>query len=204
MENETNNKIDGQSENSKKSKKRIIIIIIVILLALFLSISLLSKGDNKKSADLDEDDINSGDMYMGSEDENKTLTPEEVIARMNAEDGTGIEQGPISAEIISPEGEVFMPGQARHYQAQVLGLENGSRCSCDFKFYLNENNEEYLYREMDDRGCSKKSEVEGHVCGFTTTFIEKIGELRVFVDVEVEKQDEIVQTATAQRMYIVR
>jgi hypothetical protein len=57
---------------------------------------------------------------------------------------------------------------------------------------------------MTNRGCARRASVEGQVCGFTSSFIAKVGELRVHVDVEVEKQDEIVQTATADRMYIVK
>jgi|AntRauTorckE6833_2_1112554.scaffolds.fasta_scaffold00195_12 hypothetical protein len=197
--------MDNQNEDLKRSKKRriIIIIIVVILLALFLAISLSSKSDDNENNLVGESNNNT-DTLAEAGTEKDSLTPEQVIERLNREMGIGVEQGPISAEIIGPEGESFTPGQARHYQVQVLGLENGSRCSCDFKFYINENNEEYLYREMADRGCSRKAEIEGHNCGFTSTFIEKIGELRVHVDVEVEKQDEIVQTATADRMYIVK
>lgn len=193
--------MENENKDLKKSKKRKIIIIIIIFLALFLFISLLSGNNNKK--DNEEGENGSGDISLESESENNELTPEEVIARMNEEEGIGVEQGPVDVEIIGPEGETFVLGQARHYQAQVLGLENGSKCSCNWRFYINENNDEYLYREMTDVGCSRKSSIEGHVCGFTSTFIEKIGELRVHVDVEVEKQGEIVQEAKADRMYIV-
>jgi len=195
--------MEKEEKDLKKSKNKKIIIIVVILLALFLSISLLSEiGDDEKNERGENDN---GEMFEDLQDkDDDELTPEEVIARMDREEGIGVEQGPVDVEIIGPEGEVFMPRQARHYQAQVLGLENGSRCSCDFEFYLNENNEEYLYKEMKDRPCTRRTSVEGQVCGFTTTFIAKTGELRVHVDVEVEKQDEIVQRAQADRMYIVK
>jgi hypothetical protein len=189
-------------KKSKNNKNKKIIIIIVIFLALFLLLSLIGGGDDENNNEMMGD--NDGKSIVEAEDDDNELSPEEVIARMDKEEGIGVEQGPVDVEIISPEEESFMPRQARYYQAQVLGLENGSSCSCDFKFYLNENNEEYLYKEMADRACARRASVEGRVCGFTTTFIDKIGELRVQVDVEVEKQDEIVQTATANRMYIVK
>lgn len=194
--------MENGNKDLKKSKNKKVIIVIVIFLVLFLFISLITGNDNENNNEMVGDD--NGESFVEAEDNDDELTPEQVIERMNREEGIGVEQGPINVELISPEEEEFMPMQARHYQAQILGLENGSRCSCDFKFYLNENNEEYLYKEMADRGCSQKDSVEEHVCGFTTTFIEKIGELRVHVDVEVEKQDEIVQTAQADRMYIVK
>jgi hypothetical protein len=127
-----------------------------------------------------------------------------VIARLDREEGIGVEQGPIEVEIISPEGEFFVPSQARHYQAEIGGIEIGSRCSCDWKFYLNENNEEILYKEMADRQCSSKEGSQNKFCGFTTTFIDKIGELRVEVEVEVEKQGEIVEKNIAERIYMVK
>ncbi|MFP4515078.1 MAG: hypothetical protein ACLFNO_03700 [Parcubacteria group bacterium] len=194
--------MENENKDLKKSKTKKIIISIVIFLALFLFISLITGNDNENNNEIVGDD--NGASFVEAEDDDGELTPEQVIERMNREEGIGIEQGPIEVEIISPEGEISTVGQSRHYQAQVLGLENGSRCSCDWQFYLNENNEEYLYKEMTDRPCTYRTSPEKQVCGFTSTFIEKIGELRVSVDVEVEKQDEIVQTATAQRMYIVR
>lgn len=193
---------ENRKKGEKKSKTKKIIIIIVIFLALFLFISLITGGGDESNNEMVGDDNEAS--FVEAEGDDGELTPEQVIERMNREEGVGVEQGPVEVEIIGPEGEVFMPLQARHYQAQVLGLETGSRCSCDFKFYLNENNEEYLYKEMADRPCTRRTSVEGQVCGFTTTFIDKVGELRVHVDVEVEKQDEIVQTATADRMYIVK
>jgi hypothetical protein len=186
-------------QNSKKFKnKRIIVIIIFLALLLLLSVLFNNNKDGERT--------DNGETFQDVEDQSmsKELSPEEVIARMNEEDGIGIEQGSVKVEIISPEEEIFYAGQARHYQAQVLGLVNGSRCSCDWKFYLNENNEEYLYQEMEDRGCSVNSYGEGHICGFTTTFIENIGELRVHVDIEVKKGGEIVQRAETDRMYKVR
>jgi hypothetical protein len=192
--------MENEDQDLKKSKTKKIIIIIVIFLAIFLFVSLITRNGDENNTKVMGDD--NGTSSVEAEDDE--LSPEEVIARMDKEEGIGVEQGPVDVEIIGPEGEAFMPRQARYYQAQVLGLENGSSCNCDFKFYLNENNEEYLYKEMTNRGCTRRASVEGQVCGFTSSFIAKVGELRVHVDVEVEKQDEIVQTATADRMYIVK
>jgi hypothetical protein len=194
--------MENEDQDLKKSKTKKIIIIIVIFLAIFLFVSLITRNSDENNTKVMGDD--NGTSSVEAEGDDSELSPEEVIARMDKEEGIGVEQGPVDVEIIGPEGEAFMPRQARYYQAQVLGLENGSSCNCDFKFYLNENNEEYLYKEMTNRGCARRASVEGQVCGFTSSFIAKVGELRVHVDVEVEKQDEIVQTATADRMYIVK
>lgn len=185
-----------EAKKSKNQKTKTIIIVLTILLFLFLLINLLLGGANNENSEI----INNDDQFVS---EDQGLTAEEVINRMNEEEGVGIDQGPIELEIISPEGELFVLGQSRHYRAQILGLVNGSRCKCDWTFYLNEYDEEYLYQEMSDRPCTNNGN-DTYVCGFTSTFIENLGELRVHVDVEVEKQGEIVQRAEADRMYIVQ
>lgn len=194
--------MENNSNHLKKSKNKKIIIIILIFLALFLVINLLTKDDNKNDNKIVEN--NNEDIFVASEDENRALTPEEVIARMNKEEGIGVEQGPVDVEIISPKGEYSILSQSRLYEAKILGIESGSRCSCDWKFYINENNEEYLYKEMSDLGCSRKTSAEVFICGFTSTFIDKLGELRVHVDVKIEKQGNIVQTSAADRIYIIK
>jgi hypothetical protein len=180
-----------------------------MLATIILSSALFSGcSDKNKEADQNEKAVIQKNDQDFSENERgdsqEALTPEEVIARLDREEGIGVEQGPIEVEIISPEGEFFVPSQARHYQAEIGGIEIGSRCSCDWKFYLNENNEEVLYKEMADRQCSSKEGSQNKFCGFTTTFIDKIGKLRVEVEVEVEKQGEIVENGIAERTYIVK
>lgn len=125
------------------------------------------------------------------------MTPEEALQRLNEEEGIGKEQGPVSVSIVSPKEETFMPRQARMYKAEVEGMERGFRCECKWKFYLNERGEEVLYREMESP-CVNNS------CGFTSTFIEKIGKLRVHVDVDVKnsKKGTVYSTST-DREYLV-
>jgi hypothetical protein len=180
-----------------------------MLATIILSSALFSGcSDKNKEADQNEKAVIQKNDQDFSENESgegeEVLTPEEVIARLDREEGIGVKQGPIEVEIISPEGEFFVPSQARHYQAEIEGIETGSRCRCDWKFYLNENNEEVLYKEMADRQCSSKEDSQNKFCGFTTTFIDKIGELRVEVEVEVEKQKKIVENGIAERTYIVK
>ncbi len=203
--------MENETEQAKKPSKKIVFIImavVVIILAIFLSVKILSKGKNnqteKPSGKEMKEIPETTESQAVPEKDGEELTPEEVIARLNEEEGIGVEQGPVEAEIISPEEESFMPSQARLYRARIEGLEKGSKCTCNWKFYLNEYDEEVLYQQMDDRPCTGGDLEEGLVCGFTTTFIKSRGDLRVHVDVEVEKQGEIVQTAEAEKMYKVQ
>jgi hypothetical protein len=205
-----------ENEEKKETKEKsfngrwwIIIIIVVALLILVFS---CSKKDEPTSQKKDLSEIRSDEEFPESnvnQENQEALTPEEVIAQMEKAEGIGVEQGPIEVEIISPEEKDFMPSQARHYRAEIEGMKTGSSCYCDWKFYLNENNKEVLYKEMDDRQCTSVEENQNgedllYVCGFTTTFIDKIGELRVEVEVEVKKQGEIVETKKVDRKYIVQ
>lgn len=196
------NKISG-------NKWWIVVVIVVALLILVFGCSDKS-GQVNQGQDLSE--IRSDEEFPESKNDQENqdvLTPEEVIAQMDRAEGIGVEQGPIEVEIVSPEEKDFMPSQARHYRAEIEGLKIGSSCYCDWRFYLNENNEEVLYKEMNDRQCTPVEENQNgedrlYVCGFTTTFIDKIGELRVEVEVEVEKQGEIVETEKVYKKYIVQ
>jgi hypothetical protein len=194
--------------NQEKYRKKIMISYFMLATIILSSALFSGCSDKNKEADQNEKAVIQKNDQDFSENERgdsqEALTPEEVIARLDREEGIGVEQGPIEVEIISPEGEFFVPSQARHYQAEIGGIEIGSRCSCDWKFYLNENNEEVLYKEMADRQCSSKEGSQNKFCGFTTTFIDKIGKLRVEVEVEVEKQGEIVENGIAERTYIVK
>lgn len=138
-----------------------------------------------------------------------TLTPEEVLAQMDAAEGIGLEQGPINVQIISPTEASFSPSQARFWNAQIDGLVTGSRCSCDWKFYLNEYDQETLYQQMDDRQCTPSNDPavpeEARVCGFTSTFIQNRGDLRVTVDVTVTNRDgQTPQAADIEQTYRVQ
>jgi hypothetical protein len=194
--------------NQEKYRKKIMISYFMLATIILSSALFSGCSDKNKEADQNEKAVIQKNDQDFSENESgegeEVLTPEEVIARLDREEGIGVKQGPIEVEIISPEGEFFVPSQARHYQAEIEGIETGSRCRCDWKFYLNENNEEVLYKEMADRQCSSKEDSQNKFCGFTTTFIDKIGELRVEVEVEVEKQKKIVENGIAERTYIVK
>lgn len=172
----------------KKSKK--------ILLILSVFILIFSSGCQKQKNTNTENENTNSNLNESTE-----LTPEQVLAQMDAAEGVGLEQGSITVAIISPEEEKFSQSQARFYNAQIKGLVNGSSCTCDWKFYLNEYDEETLYQQMDDRQCTGSDKNTGLVCGFTSTFINSRGDLRVVVDVEVEKDGQIVQTASDEKKY---
>lgn len=142
------------------------------------------------------------DVSISDETTKQGLTPEEVLAQMDAAEGVGIEQGPISIEIQSPKEERFMMSQARFYNAVITGVATGYRCSCDWDFYLNEYDEETLYEQMPDRQCTAGREDGLLECGFTSTFINSRGDLRVAVTATVtDRQGEPVQTAYAEAQY---
>jgi len=139
-----------------------------------------------------------------SVEEQSGLTPEEVIARMDQADGVGVEQGPISVEIISPTEPTFEPSQARLYKAAIDGVAKGRNCSCDWKFYLNQYDQEAPYQQMGDRQCTPQEDGQ-YVCAFTSTFIKDRGDLQVLVEVEVgDRQGEVVQTGSAEKTYRVQ
>lgn len=118
------------------------------------------------------------DALVETPSEDPGLTPEEVLARMDAEEGVGADPGNVEVSIVSPEGEVFSQGQARMYDAKIENLPQGFSCLCHWKFYLNEYAEEVLYKEM-DIPCTATG------CGFTSTFIENRGDLRVKLDLDI-------------------
>lgn len=131
------------------------------------------------------------------------LTPEEVLARMDAEEGVGVEQWPIGVTITSPVEPTFIPWQARMYEAAIAGVATGRRCRCDRSFYLDQYAEEALYETMPDRQCTPKN--DALVCAFTHTFIRDRGDLRVRVDVEViDRADQVVATGSAEATYKVQ
>ncbi len=105
--------------------------------------------------------------------------------------------------IIGPEGETIFPGQARMYEALLEGNQKYeyTRLRCNWKFYLNENNEEVLIQEMDNTSLMSGESKE--VCGFTSTFIEKVGKLRVVLNMTLHDAIEDLESIEAERTYIV-
>ncbi|HNT30586.1 MAG TPA: hypothetical protein PKL83_06570 [bacterium] len=109
----------------------------------------------------------------------------------------------LTLTIISPEEEKIYPGQARMYEALAEGNTKWSnQVNCHWDFYLNENNEEVLYQIMDNTGILSGESKE--LCGFTSTFIDRIGKLRVVLTMTVYNAiDDNLETVTAERLYTV-
>lgn len=105
--------------------------------------------------------------------------------------------------IISPEGDTFKVRQARMYNALVEG--NGKYANlvkCHWEFYLNQNNKEKLYQTMDGGGVLSGESKE--MCGFTTTFIEAQGKLRVKLTLTVyDAVNDNLETISGEREYTV-
>lgn len=126
-------------------------------------------------------------------------TPEQVLEEMDARENPE-SKGPLSAEIVSPEGDTFEMSQARLYRAMVENRSTifNQKTTCHWKFYLNEYSEEVLYKEMD-------TPVTGDRCGFTSTFIDKRGKLRVVLEVSTvdTKTNETLESFTTEKNYLV-
>lgn len=201
------NKNENDKENKNSFQKKWIILFLAIIFLILLIFGCSENSNQSKENHLNNEIRSDQEFSDSGEDLEQELTPEQVIAQLEKAEGIGVKQGPIAVEIISPEEEIFSPSQAKHYRAEIEGLKTGSSCSCDWKFYLNENIEEALYKEMTDRPCTTVNEgledEQLYVCGFTSTFIDKVGELRVEVAVEVEKQNEIVETVKTEKTYMI-
>jgi hypothetical protein len=184
-----------------KKLRRLLLLLLLLLLLAYGIYAIFFKKDtsetvNNQSTETSQDESNNDDGEDG------TLTPEDVIKQL---EGESTLEGDIEMVIISPEGETFEPRQARLWKAEVRGIENDPSfgVNCHWMFYLNENNEEVLYKEMENRSGLTKEDPE--VCAFTSTFIDRVGKLRVVLEAEVVKSGgEIVDTFTAEREYTVQ
>jgi hypothetical protein len=109
----------------------------------------------------------------------------------------------LKISIISPEGETFETSQARFYKALAEGnFKYDNQVRCNWEFFLNQNNEEALYQTMENK--SILSEESQDVCGFTSTFIEDAGVLRVKLTMTVyDRLNENIESVTAERVYTV-
>jgi hypothetical protein len=183
--------------DNKKLKKLLLLLLLLLLLGYGIYAIFIKKDTSGTVNDQNEDTIESDSE--GNED--APLTPEEVIEQL---EGESTLEGDIKMSIISPEGDTFIPSQARLWKAKLDGIENdvSFAVNCHWKFYLNENNEEVLYKEMENRSGLTKENSE--VCAFTSTFIDRVGKLRVVLEAEVVHYDEIVDTFTAEREYTVQ
>lgn len=110
----------------------------------------------------------------------------------------------LDMEIIRPVEDKIFPGQARNYVAYIEGNSKyqNAKINCLWKFYLNENNEEVLYKELNNSSMISYEPKE--ICGFTNTFMDKIGLLRVELTAEITTfTGELLETVVADRDYVV-
>jgi hypothetical protein len=183
-----------------KKNKKIIFLFAIIFFAVLVVISKNNLFRDKTVGESGSGEKNPQSAGSDSQvDEDDSLTPEEVIKQLEGGDTLGDN---LQLAIVSPEEEVFMPGQARLWRAEFSNIETDDyfTAECKWSFYLNENNEEVLYKEQEiSSGVSKNSP---QVCGFTSTFIEKRGELRAVLDVKITKSSgEIIGEHQAERTY---
>lgn len=132
-----------------------------------------------------------------------TVTP--IVTETATVTPTAEAEHNLQLEIISPEEEIILKGQARMYNAFVTGNTKYTsvKVNCAWKFYLNENNEEVLYKEMNNT--SIMGEDPKDICGFTSTFMDKIGTVRVELTANLSNfaGDEL-ESVSAERTYIVQ
>ncbi len=181
--------------DNKKLRKLLLLLLLLLLLGYGIYALFIKKDTSETVNDQNSNTVEN------ENNEDSTLTPEEVIEQLEGETTL---KGAIMMSIISPEEETFIPSQARFWKAKLDGIENDVSFSvnCHWKFYLNENNEEVLYKEMENRSGLSKENPE--ICGFTSTFIDRAGKLRVVLEAEVVNYNEIVDTFTAEREYTVQ
>lgn len=141
------------------------------------------------------------DIPQADQNEVPTKTPEQVLQELKDLENPQA-QGPLSAKIVSPQGKTFSVSQARLYNAEIENAISSlyKDTDCNWKFYLDENNEEILYREQTVPVSSNDH------CGFTSTFIDKRGKLRVLVEVVIsdEETGEVLDTYSAEKEYTVQ
>lgn len=168
-----------------KDKKKLIILILILLLiglGIFFSIKYFNKEKNTNTTTTEEQED-----YTVYEDEQE----DEI-------------EHNLKLTIIGPEEDIIEPRQARMYNALIEG--NGkysNQVKCHWEFYLNENNEEVLYKTMDNTGIISGQSKE--LCGFTSTFIDRVGVLRVVLTMTVfDYTNENIETISAERIFTVK
>jgi len=193
--------MDLNQESNSKSSKKIVTIMIVLLLVLTLIagiyIIFFSKNRININNDTQTTDNTEESQYQGSSE-----NTENQFSEGNDNDQGEIEHN-LKLTIISPEEEYFAKSQARMYNALVEG--NGKYATtikCIWRFYIDENNGEYLYKEQEIPGVLAGESKE--ICGFTTTMIDKRGKLRVELTMTVYNAvNENLETVVADRKYVV-
>jgi hypothetical protein len=171
-------------------------IIIAIILALLLMLFVLTRGSEE-----------SAEQALPQDTDQSSMTEETAdAAQEDTEESQPEPQGPVELTIISPEEDTFAPRQARMYEATIANYVPSfsyNMADCRWKFYLNENNEEALYEEMTNRAIVTAD--KKNICGFTSTFIESRGELRVELNLDIlDAKDNIIETLIAERKYRVQ
>jgi hypothetical protein len=184
-----------QKHEHKNNKTPLIIFALLLLLPLLLggcnlilskTQNLLGSGKNQTTTTPEPEQTDSNEM-----------TPEEVVRQLEeAEQVTTT--GPMTVEIVSPEGTVSSQSQSRYYRAEITNFPKNARGECEWLFYLDQNNQEQLYEQMTVRT------TQDH-CGFTSTFIEHQGKLRVKVTVTATDREgeEVISPVSAEREYTV-
>ena len=183
---------DMENKENKELKKLLLILLLLLLLGYGIYAIFIKE---------DTSEVVNTQTTETEDNQDGSLTPEEVIEQL---EGESTLEGDIVMSIISPEEETFIPNQARLWKAELQEIENdiSFAVNCHWKFYLNENNEEVLYKEMENRSGLSKENPE--VCAFTSSFIDRVGKLRVVLEAEVVKSgNEVVDTFTAEREYTV-
>lgn len=184
-------------ENKQRNKKKCLILLIFLLLLFFVLFFFLRSRNS-----IETSENPSSEEVTVAEDLSETnkKTPEQVLLELEAVENPE-PQGPLSAEIVSPKEDTFMMSQARLYRAEIVnGLSNYyKKTECNWKFYLNEYSEEVLYKEQ------TVPMTGGNTCGFTSTFIDKRGKLRVVLEVVLldKETGEILDTFITEKNYLV-
>jgi hypothetical protein len=173
-------------------KNRIVILLgllIVIVIGFFYFVNPADNSDESAGpTPTDQEQVNPEDLELFA-------TPEHM---KNPENHN------LQMEITGPEGETIYPSQARMYKAYLSGNAKyeSAKIFCDWNFYLNENNEEVLYKELDNTSIINEGEKE--VCGFTSTHMDKLGVLRVeLIAVLKTFAGAELETVKAERFYTV-
>lgn len=133
------------------------------------------------------------DNSSGAEtQENSEAEALAVLERLGGEDEEYVDP---KVEITSPEGDRLMQGQANLFNADLAINRDGKQCLCRWQFYLNQYDQEELYKTQ-DTNCANDT------CRFTS-YVEDSGQLRLKIDMILKdyqtEEEEII--ASDERNY---
>lgn len=164
-----------------------------------------SGEEDKEEANLEENEESEEEVESNTEEEEEEDAPPQDNPSASGADGA------VQAVFNSPNEKTFQIGQSRNWSVEVSGLDQvgknkeenkgdeselydiidsldtGAISQCHFTFYLNGTK----FREMKNN----------RACGFTHTLIDKPGSLHVQAEVEISKNNEIIDTITLTRNY---